>query len=234
MRRVLWSWNRPRKARKWDKSSLDCGYWTHRKMKSNHLRNNQHHHCYIVAFVWPIISISLVSETLAILEGGLSRTPLTCKLESLLLIRVITDATSSRFSTTCSFRSFYPSLLSNFFAIMEFSKLRNCSGFSSTLESSPKAKSGLATNDMCMMRKPSTLNANAEFKTKVRKVVAMVLAVLYPNAIDNPHIVMVHLQYASPINRAVMAPGWFKLVALLTKPDCFTCWFSNHIFLVHT
>ena len=92
MRQVLWSWNRPRRARKWDKISSHCGYWTHRKMKSNHLRNNQHHHCCIVAFIWPTVSISLVSETLTILEGGLSRTPLTCKLESLLLICAITDA----------------------------------------------------------------------------------------------------------------------------------------------
>lgn len=80
MRRVLWSWNRPRRARKRDKSSSDCGYWTHRKMKSSHLRNNQHHHCCIVAFVWPTDSVSLVSETLTISEGGLSRMPLTCKL----------------------------------------------------------------------------------------------------------------------------------------------------------
>ena len=144
------------------------------------------------------------------------------------------DLASSGFSMACSFRLFHLSLLSNFSAIVEFSKLYNCFSFSSTLESSPQEKSGLATNDMCMIRKPSTLNANAKFKTKVRKVVAMVLVVLCPNAIDNPYTVMVHLQYASPTNRAVMASGWFKLVALPIKPDCFTYWVSNHIFLVHT
>ena len=144
------------------------------------------------------------------------------------------DVDFSGFSTACSFHSFHLSLLSNFSAIVEFSKLCNCFGFSSTLESSPQAKSGLATNDMCMIRKPNTLNANAKFKTKVRKVVTMVLVVLCPNAIDNPYTVMVHLQYASPTNKAMMAPGWFKLVSLPIKPDCFTCWVCNHIFLVHT
>ena len=68
----------------------------------------------------------------------------------------------------------------------------------------------MATNDMCMIRKPSTLNANAKFKTKVRKMVAMVLVVFCPNAFDNLDTVMVHLQYAFPINKAVKAPGWFK------------------------
>ena len=120
------------------------------------------------------------------------------------------EATSSGFSMPCSFHSFHPSLLYNLSAIVEFSKLCNCSSFSSTSESSPQSKSGMATNDMCMIRKPSTLNANAKFKTKERKMVAMVLVVLCPNAIDNPHTVMVHLQYAFPINKVVMALGLFK------------------------
>ncbi len=81
MRRVLWSLNKPRRARKRDKSSSGCGNWSRRKMKSSHLRNNQHRHCCcIAAFVSPNDSVSWESETLTTSEGRLSRMSLTCKL----------------------------------------------------------------------------------------------------------------------------------------------------------